>query len=242
MDSARVNPRGCENDLCINLNNCFLWEKVVFGKRNEGCFRSWILQRILEGEDLRPVAGGETCDLAVLPRKHLEDPERCLASLMATRQCKLSCVWAPGMSIAAEENQLRPLLYSTMGFIYAERWETSLGMVGARCRALAGWLHSPFKGFTSVPPAALLLIILLSPASTDFTEESSRRDISFLLFSVKMGFFVFLCLECTRLWDTSQLSCVPALSDPFFSLPFWWLVLFVWILSKVFFNYVFITF
>lgn len=104
VDVAWINPRGCENDLCININNSFLWDKAVCGKRKVRYCRSWILQRVLEGEDLSPVAGGETCDLAALPRKHLEDPERCLISLMATLQCKHSCVWALGMSIVAEEN------------------------------------------------------------------------------------------------------------------------------------------
>lgn len=119
---AQINPRGCENDLCINLNNCFQWDKAVCGKRKGGCCRSWILQRILERGGLSPVAGGETWDLSVLPRKHLNNPERCLSSLMATPQCKRSCVWALGMSIAVEKQYLRPLLIAQRG-LYMQKGE-----------------------------------------------------------------------------------------------------------------------
>lgn len=48
---------------------------------------------------------------------------------------------------------------STAGFVWTERWEPPLGMVGAR---RGHWLHSPFKTFTSVPLVAQLLIILLA--------------------------------------------------------------------------------
>lgn len=61
---------------------------------------------------------------------------------------------------------------------------------GCPPRALAAWLHLPFKACTPVPLAARLLIILLSSASTLFSQESTRRD--FLsTSSVKIGCFAF---------------------------------------------------
>lgn len=48
MYGAQINPRGCENDLCINLNNCFQWDKAVCGKRKRR-----MLQELNSAEDFR---------------------------------------------------------------------------------------------------------------------------------------------------------------------------------------------
>lgn len=70
---------------------------------------------------------------------------------------------------------------------------------GCQPRALAVWLHSPFKAFTSVPLAARLLIILLSSASTHFSQESRRRDFLSTSSVSRQVAFPFLSLEYTDL-------------------------------------------
>lgn len=98
-----------------------------------------------------------------------------------------------------------------------------MGMEGSCCRALATGLHLPFKGFTAVPPTALLLIILLSSVSTHFSQES-LRDFSLLLSSVKMGFFVvcffFLPLNIAVSETPPNYHVFQPHQIPFFSLPF----------------------
>lgn len=103
------------------LTTVFSGIKLFAAREKGGCCRSWILQRILEGGGLSPVAGGETWDLPVLPRKHLNDPERCLSSLNGYTTVH-SCVRALGTSIAVEKQYLRPLLIAQRG-LYMQKGE-----------------------------------------------------------------------------------------------------------------------
>lgn len=98
------------------------------------------------------------------------------------------------------------------------------------------------KGCTSVPPAALLLIILLSSVSTHFKQESSRGEIFFPPLQCHDGllWFSFPWIYWS-LRDLPIIAC-SSLGWSLSSLLFWWLVLFVWILSRMFFNYVFVAF
>lgn len=152
-------------------------------------------------------------------------------------QCNYTHVWASNISLAADgkQNQNPPISRAHGQLLM----RNVLGTVGAHCKSAMGCCT---HCIASVPPAALLLIILLYSASTHFSQESSRGGISVSLLQKQDGFRCFSFPWIYPSLRDLQLSTIPASAYPFSPLPFWWQVLFVWILLRVFFNYVFIAF
>lgn len=113
-----------------------------------------MLQQLNSTEDFRrnlsPVAGGETCGLAVLPRKHLHDPEKCLIRLMATQQCKHRCVRAVDMSIAATKTVSDPSLQHSGTHISKKVVDVPGG--GGFLQSTGNWAPLAFKRLHSCVP------------------------------------------------------------------------------------------
>lgn len=179
----------------------------------------------------------------LLPWKHLENSGgsremlSCLITLIALCSATILMYEHPTSPLQPMVNKIKTL--QSAGLMDNYWWGMSWGqwVLTANQRWAAA-----LTAFASVPPAALLLIILLYSASTHFSQESSRGGISVSLLQKQDGFRCFSFPWIYPSLRDLQLSTIPASAYPFSPLPFWWQVLFVWILLRVFFNYVFIAF
>lgn len=112
------------------------------------------------------------------------------ASLISCLHCRANIVvhkhWACPLLLRKTSSDLS-LQHSRV--CTDRKWRATPGDGGCSLRALAVWLHSPFKAFTSVSLAALLLIILLSSTSTHFSQDST--EIFFLPLQCQDGLLCF---------------------------------------------------
>lgn len=184
----------------------------------------------------------ETHYLAV-PWKHLENsggPREmlsCLITLIAICSANIFMYEHSTSPLQLMVNKIRP--FQSAGFMDNYRWGMSWGQWVLTADQ---WWAAALTAFASVLPAALLLIISLYSASTHFSQESSICGIFVSLLQRRDGFLCFSFPWTYPSLRDLQLSPVPASAYPFSPLPFWWWVLFVWVLLRVFFNYVFIAF
>lgn len=185
-------------NIYLSLNNCLLWDKAVCSKRKEGLCRSWIL----EGEYLSPMDGGETWGLSLVLREHLEDSERCLTRFLVHCRANIAVYEHWECPLLLRKTSPDPSLHAQQGCI-DRKVRATPGDGGCPPRAQAVWLLSLFKAFTSVPLATQLLIILLSSASTHFSQESTRRGFLSTSSVSRQVALLFLSLKYTDLWDTS---------------------------------------